>query len=490
MPIQPFGQADPIYDSLRVPSNQSIWNGPNDSGNTGGGLENKIYLWPSDASTISTYDPTEAGLDAAITAAAAGDTIWLPSIEIACTTQKTIPASVALRGISHKATLNFSGFAGACIVLSADSIIQDFTLNHADGKWFDASADGSKALRIHGTAYRALTGISLAPVVSEIWAGELDGVYWLSGGNWNKVASNPDANSIHWAGMANDGSTLYVATSTSGHTYDTIMQKLYKCTNPKAVSPTWNLILQVGDSVAGAAVNTFFSYTIGPMVLQGNNLYTLCHINASNDAWAYGVYNGSAWTWTRTTDYSTTAPGGVGKDTYMFNSDVREGGTNTLIIDYGNETDGYELYKNASKRYVIRKHSSNLYISDTATDLQNFGSSTQDVHAIRTKVTGPETSGSQVYVVTANDAADGHLWISDDGSSFSDIVTWTQGWARDDAYNGGGDLIWLALETADAATILRRYTRAGSVDADLTGNFWSVAPAGVKRFKGLSLVFA
>src|SRR5512139_3215867 len=128
-PNKLFGLADPQYDALRVLSTQALQIGSVDNTTpSGGGLENKIYLWPSDGSTITTYAATQAGLIAALAAAVSGDTVWLPSIPIALATGVTIPAGVALRGISHNAILTFSGFSGTAVTLSAGSLVETFTM--------------------------------------------------------------------------------------------------------------------------------------------------------------------------------------------------------------------------------------------------------------------------------------------------------------------------------------------------------------------------
>lgn len=118
-----LGIADPVYDALRIRSGQSI--APDLGGGTtgGSGLENKIYVWHADGSAIDTFDADAAGLALAIAAAAAGDTIWLPSINIALTAAITIPANVTLVGISDQAELQFGSISGAALTLSAESVL-------------------------------------------------------------------------------------------------------------------------------------------------------------------------------------------------------------------------------------------------------------------------------------------------------------------------------------------------------------------------------
>lgn len=127
MPNKLFGIADPYYDALRVQSNQAVWpDAGGSSSGIGGLLENKIYLWPADGSTIATFDPTEAGLIAALAAAASGDTVWMPSIPIACTSSITIPAGVALKAIDLIAPLTFGTLGGGVPAFPSTPIKDNF----------------------------------------------------------------------------------------------------------------------------------------------------------------------------------------------------------------------------------------------------------------------------------------------------------------------------------------------------------------------------
>lgn len=462
MPIQPFGQADPIYDSLRVPSNQSIWNGPNDSGNTGGGLENKIYLWPSDASTISTYDPTEAGLDAAITAAAAGDTIWLPSIEIACTTQKTIPASVALRGISHNAILNFSGFADPCIILSADSVIEDFSLNHDDGKWFDASADGSKALRIHGAAYRAIIGIDTAPRAREVWLATADDIFWLDllTSTWHKIT--PGLGTQVRFFTTNDGAALYLYIYNTGW---------YKLTTPKTSLAS----SQIYDDSADHATHNGIS--------DGTNLHILQPVNYVARSWKFSTYNGSTWAYGGTYTVSWFQADVVGKDfTCLWDQVWDSTGTRfeNGTDDYRGEGDGW--VNSNGTRFVVSLRSGHLYLHTPGVgDVLDYGATGDPSRecSIRGAMSGPH--------VMAIDHL-GIMHYSANGSSFATGATWLKGFAYDDKLTGGGDAIWAPVALADNGVPARVYDVSTWDHIDLTNNFWSLT-SGSKTIIGMGLVY-
>jgi hypothetical protein len=492
MPLR-LGAGEDNYESLKLRRGAGVIGAGSDSviiPPAGGvGLENKIYLWPSAGTPITTYDPTETGLLAALATQASGDTVWLPSIPISLTAAITLGAGAILRGMSYGSILSFSGFGtGAAIILSANSIIQDFTLDHPDGKWFDASADGCKAVRIHGTALRALGGISLSPTLSEIWVGATNGIWWRTvAGSWSAVASLPNADEIRWFRIANDGATLYCTTHPAGSDFN-VQQKLYKCHNPKAGSPTWTLIAQAGDSAAGSTISTYFNFTLGPCVLDNNDLYMMAHLAIDAPAWAYGVYDSVSWSWLRTADALVFSPAGVGRERYGFNNLIRDDANSLVETITGG--DGYEYYRSLSGvHYCTRRASSTLYTHQIGgADLATLGSSSNDSEVADTNISGPE-HGNQVYVVSAANGAAGHLWLSDDGSTFSDVATWAQGWVKDVTFDGGGSLIWLPSTVTSGATMLRRYLRAGSVDADLTGNFWSVT-TGNKVFSGLGLVYA
>lgn len=106
MPNKPFGLAEPQYDALRVLSTQALQAGPGDgTSEAGGGLENKIYLWQPDGSSLIAYAPDAAGLALALAAAYDGGTIVLPSMQIDLTDGITLPVGVTLIGLSRDETV-------------------------------------------------------------------------------------------------------------------------------------------------------------------------------------------------------------------------------------------------------------------------------------------------------------------------------------------------------------------------------------------------
>lgn len=193
MTNKPFGIAEPDYDARRVRSSQSI--APDLGGGTtgGSGLENKIYVWHADGSTIDTFDPDAAGLTLAIAAAATGDTIWLPSISIALTAGVTIPASVTVRGIGTSASLSFSGFSGDGVTLSSGSVLQDVTVTfngagYATARGVVASGIGCTLIHISAYASNATTNtaIELSGVNNTITANAID-VYGEASSGTNAI---------------------------------------------------------------------------------------------------------------------------------------------------------------------------------------------------------------------------------------------------------------------------------------------------------------
>lgn len=118
MPVQPFGKADPYYDALRVMSNQNIQGAALGDTGAGGVLENKIYVWHADGSTLDLFDPNAAGFTLALAAAAAGDVVVIP----ACTISGNYTITKTIRGLDR----NRSIFSGT-IILNSGALVSDLT---------------------------------------------------------------------------------------------------------------------------------------------------------------------------------------------------------------------------------------------------------------------------------------------------------------------------------------------------------------------------
>lgn len=128
MTRQAFGHPDPLQDLRRVRTAQLLKDLASNTSLPGMLLENKVQLWPSDGGPISTFDATEAGVIAALAAAALipGSTVVRPSIPIALTAQLTIPADTALRSIDLIAPLTFGSLTGSVPAFPSTPILDDF----------------------------------------------------------------------------------------------------------------------------------------------------------------------------------------------------------------------------------------------------------------------------------------------------------------------------------------------------------------------------
>ncbi len=160
-----FGRRNnPAWDALRVQSLNRLGGLVSDNQTPGalGGLTNSIYVWHADGTDLAIYDPDQAGLNSAIGVAATGDTIWLPSVPIALTAGITIPANVALRGISLDAILSFSGFSGAAITMAANAVCDHFTFTYTpsgnNSIGLDARFSGAIVNHVRGSILGSATG--------------------------------------------------------------------------------------------------------------------------------------------------------------------------------------------------------------------------------------------------------------------------------------------------------------------------------------------
>lgn len=325
---------------------------------------------------------------------------------------------------------------------------------------------------------------------TEVWFCTSNAIYWSSdyfaGGQptWTKIGSLPITPT--WFGIAKNGTTAYICTSGSA-------AKIYATATPK--TPSWSIIAEVGTSILSTTINSYFNYVMGPFTVQGTTLYGAAHMLAPAGACAYGSYNGTAWSWSQMTTLGSFGPGGVGKDTYADanNHTVRAGGTNTLLETIGGSpstsSPGYRFYRStAGTRYVFWRTTGNVLNLHTVGGADiNLGTSNFDTNITDSNVFGSET-GAQIYVVSAATAAFGHLWLSDNGSTFTDIATWNAGWVRDATESGGGSLVWIPKDVTSSNVPTRLYNRDGSVLRDMTGNFWSLT-TGNQTMVGMGLVY-
>lgn len=313
----------------------------------------------------------------------------------------------------------------------------------------------------------------------EVWFATSNAIYWAGdyflGGQptWNKITTLP-AGTPAWFGITRGGGMAYIGTSTA----------LYATATPK--TPSWSLIAQVGDSVAGDTLSGIYADTL---MLQNTTL-TITGSLSTVTHWAYGEYNGSSIAWSRTSDISTFRPDGSGPQIYSLGRFVRNAVSNTLIEDLNTSWDavGRHIYRSPSgARYVAANTGGNLYIRKLNTASINMGANSNPSTVANVHIFGAET-GNQVYSVSGATSASGHLWLSDDGSAFSDVATWGEGWVRDAMLTGGGSLVWILTTIAGSAVPTRLYNRDGSVLRDMTGNFWSLT-SGAQTVIGMGLTY-
>jgi hypothetical protein len=323
----------------------------------------------------------------------------------------------------------------------------------------------------------------------ELWAATTGAIYWTgdisTGGQftWNAVAGGAP------------GTLVGFNVSQSGILYASTLTTIYQCSNPKSVSPTWTPIATIGTDTGAGLISTYFSYTLGPMVIVGNTLITTARtVLSAVGHWAYGEYNGAAWAWTDQGTANMFQPGDVGLDSWCDSSNHLYDRNHSLIetLPYApNGPAGSGIWHRAgAARYVVQQNSSNHIVLRIATSSTiDLGANSFTQQITNTKVRGA-VNGVQTYCVSsANAPTNGSLFLSDDGATFTNTFTWLPGWCNDMALAGGGSLIWLPLTVAGSNEMVRISNTRGAAWSNMTGNFWSLT-SGDQNFVGCGLVYA
>jgi hypothetical protein len=336
----------------------------------------------------------------------------------------------------------------------------------------------------------------LVATAYEVWFATSNAIYWsgdyFNGGQptWNKVAGLPaDLTLIYDFRNTKDGSLVYLCGESSTSTL-----RVWKCADPKVASPTWIPILTHGDVMtAGRTAKQFYTFNV-----YGSSLAIMA--NGIEDNGAYrSTYNGSVWSaWVycvgategRTMFLSHYISGSLGQTTVSLTTNAG-GVVSSWAKDFGTENSTVWQNDLNSIHYVIASQSGVLKVinCDTGAVLTDTaiadGSHTENIYP-RGALGGPH-----VYFVTYA----GYLFSSSDGSAFTNIATWLNGWVQDASDAGGGSLFWLPKTVLASDVLSRLYTQAGVVipdvdgNGDRTGNFWSLT-TGNQTITGTGLVYA
>ena len=518
-----FGTYNQITDWLRAQT-PFLPGGVNLDGSTsiGGGIENKIYVWHADGSSIDVFDPfavTDAGLIGAMAVAASGDTIWLPSIPITLTAGITLPVNVNMIGISDNSILSFSGFSGAAITLSANSTVTHFTLTFTatgdDAIGIEAGAADCRVIDVDVTVSggavqnHAING-GTARVADEVWEmvlriGNGHSIAWSDSYNFDTAANDTAWHAIEsfpigfdspttagFFAMEYGGGVFYIGKSASN-------VGIWKCTNVDAIraapatTPTYMQILSASDVIDGV----YNPLTLQNMVWWNDRLCIMLRVNGAGTRYYYGEYASGTWSWTDqeyddtgfvyiTSNYATRANGaGVENDRlyntktlaalYTLSAGFAHGSTHPL---WRNFDGGASLIRTLHGRkdattLIVDQAGSTLYDTGLVNKYGSFA--------------GGALFGPHVYIVMQ----DGELFVSTDGTTFSAGQTRTAGHVLDTAFYGGGSLIW-AISAADNAQMSHCSLDGGASFNNKTGDFWSVisgAVLGITLCRGSACVF-
>ena len=510
-----LGHSEPIKDALRVLTLAGASAAAGGGGGVTGGVQNKIYLWHADGSTLDIFDPDQAGLIAALAAAAAGDTVWLPSVPIALTAAITIAANVTLIGISDKAALTFTGFSGTAITLSESAALIEcgvtFVSNGTTAIGVEASAAGVIVQHVHITASggtltnHAINSGAVVDIADEFWlatSGAHD-ILWtenlLSAGEtaWNAISPLPIFSGLDMTGceILRDGSRLFVA----GSDHDNgDAATIFECTNlatiraAPATTATWTAIVAVGDIITTDQGTT----TVTGIIRTdrwGDRL--ICSLICTSDHVVYGSYDG-AWTFVDfgahlnadnglTQDGVTwqTFGGPQDRDVDLFLVVGGQIGTTAIHASSYGLGRGIWLGTINDDHYAVRMwfagytgEVEGLYLFKFAgmdgtqrvgpMDLPSGGSPNLSTSFIRVR---GALDGLMINAVNP----DGKFYLSEDRVTLALAATWANGLVEEAKLTGGGDLAWVSFNAVHNAEAVRISVDRGANWTDQTGDLWS-----------------
>lgn len=282
-----------------------------------------------------------------------------------------------------------------------------------------------------------------------------------------------------------DGSLLYLC----GGEENAATERVWKCADPKAVTPTWTEILARGDAVPGGRTAKFFH----SFNLYGTSI-SMYVLAIENNKDYHGVYDGSSWSWTYLTNDAVNLDTSF-TDKYILGDNAATTGVlktlagvevgATWTKDFGAEHSPVWQNDIAGTRYVIISVSTIVKVVNADSGLVVFSTGVADGGQTEFMPLRGAVEGVQVYFV---DSISGSLWLSVDGTTYVNTFTWQAGLIADGLLSGGGSLAWLAKTVTANNEQIRISTDAGVTWSAMTGNFWSVA-SGSKTFVDLSLVY-
>jgi hypothetical protein len=325
---------------------------------------------------------------------------------------------------------------------------------------------------------------------SEVWMSTTTDIYYSSdfflGGEptWTAVTNLPTG-VIRSMRVVKDGSLLYLC----GGTYNTAAEKVWKCANPKAVTPTWTEILARGDALPDSkTAKQFFDF-----LLYGSSITMYVFTIEAN--WpVHGVYNGTSWSWTSLgnidVNHNTHFPtafihGGNGSTTGVLKTLAGAAIGATWTKDFGAEHSPVWQNDSSGDRYVVISVGNIVKVFSATTGLVLTSTGVADGGNTESMDVRGAVNGVQTYFV---DYVTGTLWSSADGTTFVNTFTWQAGLIGDGLLSGSGSLVWLATDVIANNEPIRISNDDGATWASMTGNFWSIA-SGSKTFVDLSLVY-
>jgi len=359
---------------------------------------------------------------------------------------------------------------------------------------------------------------SLPSDAREIWiggtrsSGDLVGLYWSSdffaGGQptWHKVASVPTLLQLRGWCVSLDGSAVYLIGRDGANIHTD--SKIWRCTNPKAFSPTWTVIADNTTAVAaGYGFYTEYGSHIneGMLGCYGTTLY--CYTwgwngSTSLNYLVYGEYASGAWTWTTinvpfSSRFSYRAfARTVGGGSYTAYSipplaTVYNGSGITSFHDI------HRYYAGSVRELIVKSTATTVYrIRDVSSTSESLSGSLTGATSYR-GLSG-STKGTRLFAVM-NPAR--VLYVSDADADFAIRGSVIGTFIHDAKLTGGGPLVDVIGQDSGSsptstgsefARISRNGTGSDGTWEAMTGDFWTTVEPSISSvtfYRPANLVF-